>query len=88
MQFFYHGFGQFVVCMVNDVINASEVVGCFHDVVYVDGFICDSDSVGFKDVSCLFVSEFAALNMVRVVCEVDLCAVIDTSAEFCFFFFV
>ena len=65
--------------MVNDVINAAEVVGGLNDVVYVYRFICDADSVGFKDISCLFVCEFAALYVVGVVCEVYLGAVIDAS---------
>ena len=65
--------------MVNDVVDAAEVVGGFYDVVNVHRFIGDADSVCLKDVSCLLVSELAALNMVGVVCEVYLGAVIDAS---------
>ena len=65
--------------MVNDVVDASEVVGGFYDVIHVHAFIGNAYSVGFKNVSCLLVRELAALYMVGVVCEVDLGAVIDAS---------
>ena len=65
--------------MVNDIVDAAEVVGGLNDVVYIYSFICDADSVGFKDVSCLFVCELAALYVVGVVCEVYLGTVIDAS---------
>ena len=73
--------------MVNDVIYAAEVVGSFNDIVHVHRFICDADCVGFKDVSGLLVCEFAAFDVVGVVCEVNLCTVVDASAELRFFFF-
>ena len=63
--------------MVNDVIYAPEVVGCLNDIIHVHRFACDADCVGFEDVSCLFVCELAAFDVVRIVCEVNLCAVID-----------
>ena len=50
--------------MVNDVIYAAEVVGSFNDIVHVHRFICDADCVGLEDVSCLFVGELAAFDVV------------------------
>lgn len=71
--------------MVNDIVNASEVVGSLDDIIHVHRFVCDANGVGFKYVSCLLVGELATFNMIRVVCEINLGAVVDTSAEFCFF---
>ena len=73
--------------MVNDVVYTAEVVGGLNNVVHVNGFICNSYSIGFKDESCLLVGEFAAFNVVGVVCEVYLGAVIDAAVQFCFFLF-
>lgn len=67
--------------MVNDVIDAAEVVGCLNDIIHVHRFICDADCVGFKDVSGLLVGELAAFDVIGVVCEVNLCTVVDASAE-------
>ena len=50
--------------MVNDVIYAAEVIGRFNDIVHVHRFICDADCVGLEDVSCLFVGELAAFDVV------------------------
>ena len=73
--------------MVNDVIYAPEVVGCLNDIIHVHRFVCDADCVGLEYISGLFVGELAAFDVIGVVCEIDLCAVVDSSAEFCVFFF-
>ena len=65
--------------MVNDVVDASEMVGRLNDIIHIYGFISDTYCIGFKDVSCLFVCELAALDMIGVVCEVYLCAVVDAT---------
>lgn len=56
---------------------------------YSDMFLSvgNSYSVCLKDVSCLLVSELAAIDMVGVVCEVNLGAVVDTSIQFGILFF-
>ena len=73
--------------MVNDVVNAPEVVGSLNDIIYVYGFISDAYGVGLEDVSRLLVGEFAALDVVGVVGEVNLCAVVYAAIKFCFLFF-
>ena len=73
--------------MINDVIDAPEVVGSLNDIIHVHIFVCDADCVGLEYISGLFVGELAAFDVVGVVCEIDLCAVVDASAELCFFFF-
>ena len=49
--------------MVDGEVNAAEVIGGFNDVIHVDGLVCDTDGVGFKDMPCLFFRESAALSM-------------------------
>lgn len=73
--------------MVNDVVNAPEVVGSLNDIIYVYGFISDAYGVGLEDVSRLLVGEFATLDVVGVVCQVNLSTMIDAAIKFSFLFF-
>ena len=65
--------------MIYDVVDATKVVNCLYDIIYVDGFIGNSDSVRFKNVSRLVVSQFATFNMVGVIGQVYLCSVVDVT---------
>ena len=37
MEFFDQGLRRFILCMVDDIVDAAEVVGGLHDVVHVNG---------------------------------------------------
>ena len=60
--------------MVDDVVDAAEVVRGLHDVVHIDGLafalalvIGETDRIGLEDVSGLIVGKFTALDVVGVV---------------------
>ena len=80
--------------MVDDVVDAAEVVGGLHDIVHVDGLafalalaVGEANRVGLEDIACLVVGQFAALDVVGVVRQINLCAVIDAAAHITLFLF-
>jgi len=94
VKLFNQGLRQFILGMVNDVVDAAEVIGGLHDVIHVDGLafalslvIGETNRVGFEDITCLVVGEFAALDVVGVVRQVNLRTVIDAAAHFALFLF-
>ena len=73
-------FGQLFTAVLNDEVNAAEVVGRFDDVVHVDGFVFqNADRVGFKDVAGLVGGQAAALDVVGIVRQLHLYLVVDTA---------
>ena len=77
----YEVFGQFLFSVVNDIVNALEMVNSLHHIVHIDCSVCNPDGVGFKDVARLVVSQFAAFNMIGIVGQVNLSAMIDASFQ-------
>ena len=73
--------------MVDDIVDAAEVVGGLHDVIHIDAVFGDADRVGLEDIPGLLVGELAALDVVGVVGQVNLGAVVDAAADFTLFFF-
>ena len=63
--------------MVDNIIDAAEVVDSFHDVVDARVFRCDAKGVGLKNVTRLFFGQAAAFDVVGVVGQVYLYSVID-----------
>ena len=57
------------------------MVGGFYHIVHVDDCVGSPNSIRLKDMARLLMSEATTLDMVRVVGEVNLCAVIDASFE-------
>ena len=90
VDFLDHCFRQFVFCVVDDVVDAAEVIRGFNDVVYSDGIVLafrESDSVGLIDVPGLLMSQSAAFDVVRIVGKVYLSAMVYAAAHFAFFLF-
>ena len=71
MQFLDNGFGQRFFCVVDHIVNVTEVVDCLDDVVNRNS-LADIDCVCFKDQSGLILAELAALDVVGIVCHADL----------------
>ena len=82
MQLFDHALGEGGGRMVNDIVDATEMVGRFNDVVNPYSAFGGSDSVCLIDIAGLFLSQAAALDMVRVVRKVDLGPVVNASLDF------
>ena len=57
------------------------MVGGLDDVVHIDAFFRHTDGVCLEDVAGLFVGESASLDVVGVISEVDLCAMINASLQ-------
>ena len=73
-------FGQPFTAVLNDEVNAAEVVGRFDDVVHVDSFVFQhADRVGFEDVACLVGGQPTALHVVGIVGQLHLYLVVDTA---------
>ena len=58
--------------MIDDQINATEVIRGFNHIVHIQHLVFYTDGVGFKNITCLVVRQAAALDVVRVVGQVDL----------------
>ena len=87
MEFFDEGFRQPVFGVVDDVVDAAEVVGSLYDVIYIDAVFRDADRVGLEDVPGLLVGEPVALDVVGIVGQINLSAVVNSAADFTLFFF-
>ena len=53
----------------------------FDNIIDLYGFL-NTDGVGLKDISGLIMRQQTALNVIRIVCQIDLDLVIDTAVEF------
>ena len=73
-------FGQLFTAVLNDEVNAAEVVGRFDDVVHVDWFVFQhADRIGFEDVAGLVGGQSATLEVVGIVRQLHLYLVVDTA---------
>ena len=68
--------------MVYDVIDATEMVCRFDDVVHPNRFIRNADGIRFIDIPGLFLCQPATLYVVGVVSKVYLGSVLNTSLDF------
>ena len=71
-------FRQFFHCIVNYVVEAAEVVDGLNHIIYVDRPISNTDSVGLEYIARLIVRQSASFDMIGVVGQVDLRAVVYT----------
>ena len=80
MQLLNQFFCKRLLCLVDNQVDAAEVVDGLHDVIYIYRFVSShADSVCLKDISRLFVRQTTAFYMVRVIGQVYLCLVIDAA---------
>lgn len=86
MERFDQGLRQFVFGVVDDGVDAAEVVGGLHDVVHLEGLVlANPDRIGLEDVAGLLVGEPATLDVVGVIRQVNLRTVVDAAAHFALF---
>ena len=69
-------FGKFAVSLIDDIVNGAEMVCCLDDVIDVNRIVSDSYCVCLKYISGLVMGQTTALYMVRVVCQINLDAMI------------
>ena len=81
VQFLDEGFGERFFGPVDNRVDAAEVVRGFENVIHAQRLALDAHRVGLEDMARLVVGQPAALDVVRVVGEVDLRAVVDAAFE-------
>lgn len=81
MQFLDEGFGERLRGPVDDRVDAAKVVRCFENIVHTQRLALDAHRVGLEDVARLVVGQPAAFDVVRVIGEVYLRAVINAALE-------
>ena len=64
MQPLDEAFGETFLGMVDNKINAAEVVVGLNDVVYIDALGSDAYGVGLENISCLVMREPTTFNLV------------------------
>ena len=82
VKFFDELLRQSCFCMINDHVNAAEVICCFDYVIHIQHFFFYADGIGFKDISGLIVRQAASFHMVGIVCQFDLCFMVDPTGIF------
>ena len=68
VQFFNKLFGKCTFCIINNHINATEVICCFNHIIHIQHFFFYTDGVGFKDISGLVMGQTAAFDMIGIIC--------------------
>ena len=81
MNLLDHILGKSLLCMIDDEIDTAEVVYSFKDIIHVNSVRGDTDGVGFIDITRLVVRQFAALDVVGVIGQVNLYAMVDASLQ-------
>ena len=64
VQLFDESFGDGLLGIPDDYINAFEVIGCFDYIIHIDNTILHANGVGFVDIPCLVMGQTAAFNVV------------------------
>ena len=87
MKFFDQFFSQRRFCIVYHHINTPKMIRRFDHIIHIQHFIFYTDRVCFKNISGLIVRQTTALNMIGVVCQINLCFMINSSGILtCFLF--
>ena len=84
MQLFYVSFAYSLCCMVYNIVDTTKMIDCFYDVIDRSTLGSYADGVGLEDVTCLFFCETTAFDMIGIVGQINLCAMIDASVQLCF----
>ena len=82
MKFFDKLLRQSCFCMIDNHINAAEVICCFNHIIHIQHFFFCADGVRFKDISSLIVRQAASFHMVGIVCQINLRFMVDPTGIF------
>ena len=67
--------------MVDDIVDTSEVIDSFQDVVNTDSHFSNANGVRLKDIARLVMSQPTTLNVIRIIGQIYLNTVINASFE-------
>ena len=82
MKFLNEFFSQRCFGVLNDHVNATEMVRRFNHIIHIEDFIFHADGIGFKNISGLIVGQTAALDVVGIVCQINLCFMVNSTGVF------
>ena len=74
--------GDFIRRVVDDIVDTTEVVHRFHDIIDGRVFGRDTKCIGLEDKACLLFGKFAAFDMIGVVGEINLRTMVDSALQF------
>lgn len=84
MQFLNQGFRQALLRSAYDDVNAAKMVDGLYDIIYSDCLVGNADGAGLIDKARLVMCESAAFNVIAIVGQVYLRAVVDAAFEMTF----
>ena len=87
MNLLYHTCGQRFRCPIYDEVYATKVVGSLDYIINSDGNVGDTYSVCLENIASLFFGQPTSLNMVGIIGQVYLCAMVDSPFYSCCFLF-
>ena len=64
VQLFDQSFGDGLLGIPDDHINAFEVIGRFDYIIHIDNTVPYANGIGFIDIPCLVMGQTAAFNVV------------------------
>ena len=76
-QFFDEFLRQSCFCMINNHVNAPEVICRFDHIIHIQQFFFYANTISFKGISGLIMCQAASLHMVRVIGQINLCLMIN-----------
>ena len=79
MNLFDELFTESIAGTTDGNVDATEMIGCFYDIVNIYNLIIKTNGILFKDVAILIMIQLAPLNMIGVVGQFNLNLVIDTT---------
>ena len=82
VKFFDEFLRQSCFRMINNYVNAVEMICRFNHIIHIQHFFFYANSISFKDISGLIVCQAASLHMVRVIGQINLCFMINPSGIF------
>ena len=81
MQLLDKRLGQQFLGAVDNEVDTAKMVRRLDNVVYTDAFALDADGVSLEDIARLVMRQSAALDMVGVIGQIDLCLVVNAAFE-------
>lgn len=82
MQLLDKALADWLVCLVDHHIDATEMVCCLNDIIHIDRaalIVSDTNRIRFKNISRLVVRQSASLDVVGIVGQIDLHLMINAT---------
>ena len=73
--------GNLVHGMIDDIVDTTEVIDSLNYIIYRCILGGNAKSVGLEDISCLLFCQTTTLNMIGVICKVNLRAMIYSTLQ-------